>query len=112
MADSSSAPGHVPALFWFEMRNLFLMAERRGRLALGEAVSSMAQLRRLPLQDEGAGGDALVLTLAARRALSAYDASYLALALRLALPLATSDTRLEVAARLEGVDVRGPLASV
>lgn len=25
------APGLVPALFWFEVRNLFVMAERRGR---------------------------------------------------------------------------------
>ena len=93
------------------MRNLFLMAERRGRLAASEAVSLMAQLRRLPLQDEGAGGDPLVLDLAARHALSAYDASYLALAIRLALPLATTDDRLAAAARLEGVEVCGPLAT-
>ena len=111
LADLRSAPGRVPTLFWFEMRNLFLIAERRGRLAAGEAVSSMAQLRRLPLLDEGAGGDPLVLGLAARHALSAYDASYLALAIRLALPLATTDDRLAAAARLEGVEVRGPLAS-
>lgn len=111
MADLRSSPGRVPSLFWFETRNLFLTAERRGRFAAGEAVLSMAQLRGLPLQDEGAGGDRLVLALAARHALSAYDASYLALAVRLALPLATTDKRLAAAARLEGVDIRGPLAS-
>jgi predicted nucleic acid-binding protein len=111
MADLRSAPGRVPSLFWFETRNLFLTAERRGRLAAGEAALSMAQLRGLPLQDEGAGGDPLVLALAARHAISAYDASYLALAIQLALPLATTDKRLADAARLEGIDVRGPLAS-
>ncbi len=111
MADLRSAPGRVPSLFWFETRNLFLMAERRGRLAAGEAVMSMAQLRGLPLQDEGAGGDPRVLALAARHALTAYDASYLALAIQLALPLATTDKKLAAAARLEGIDVRGPLES-
>jgi len=107
LAGLQSAPGYVPTLFWFEMRNLLLMAERRGRLSAGEAVTSMALLRRLPLRDEGAGSDTLVLALAARLALSAYDASYLALAIRLALPLATTDERLAVAARREGVEVRG-----
>ena len=111
MADLRSAPGCAPSLFWFEIGNLFLTAERRGRLAAGEALLSMAQLRGLPLQDEGAGGDPLVLALAARHALSAYDASYLALAIQLGLPLATTDKRLAAAARLEGIDVRGPLAS-
>jgi predicted nucleic acid-binding protein len=110
MADLRSAPGLMPSLFWFETRNIFLMAERRGRLAAGEAVLSMAQVRGLPLQDEGAGGDPLVLALAARHALSAYDASYLALAVQLGLPLTTSDKRLVAAARLDGIDVRGPLA--
>jgi len=107
MAGLASAPGRVPSLFWFETRSLFLNAERRGRLAAGEAALSMAQLRGLSLQDEGSGGDSLVLTLAARRSLSAYDASYLALAIELALPLATNDRRLAAAARLEGVAVRG-----
>jgi predicted nucleic acid-binding protein len=111
LADLRSAPGRVPSLFWFETRNLLLTAERRGRLAAGEAALSMAQLRGLPLQDEGAGGDRLVLVLAARHAISAYDASYLALAVQLALPLATTDKRLAAAARLEGIDVRDPLDS-
>jgi predicted nucleic acid-binding protein len=110
MAGLAVTPGRVPSLFWFEMRNLFLTAERRGRLKAGEAVLSMAQLRGLPLQDEGTGPDPLILAIAARRALSAYDASYLALAVELALPLATTDARLATAARAEGVAIRGPLA--
>ncbi|RWL88902.1 MAG: PIN domain-containing protein [Mesorhizobium sp.] len=108
MADLRSAPGLVPSLFWFETRNLFLMAERRGRLEAGGAALSMAQLRRLPLQDEGAGNDALVLAIASRRALSAYDASYLALAVQQAMPLATADRRMADAAALEGIAVLGP----
>jgi predicted nucleic acid-binding protein len=110
MTDLRLRPGRVPSLFWFETRNIFLTAERRGRLEAGGAVLSMAQLRALPLQDEGSGPDPLTLTLAARRALSAYDASYLALCVQLALPLATADRKLAAAARAEGVEIRGPLA--
>lgn len=111
MASLHGAPGLVPSLFWFETRNLFLMAERRGRLKPGEAALSMRQLRSLPLQDEGAGGDPLVLALAARHALSGYDASYLALAVQLILPFATTDKRLAAAARVEAIEILGPLAT-
>ena len=72
MAGLASAPGRVPSLFWFETRSLFLNAERRGRLAAGEAALSMAQLRGLPLQDEGVG-----------RRFSRADARRAALAFRL-----------------------------
>ena len=102
--------GHVPALFWFELRNLFLVAERRGRLKQGEALLSMTQLRRLPLRDEGSGPDAIVLNLAGIHSLSAYDASYLALAVQLAMPLATTDQWLANAARAEGLAVLGASA--
>jgi hypothetical protein len=74
-----------------ETRNLFLVAERRGRLKAGDAALSMTQLRSLPLQEQGTGGDHVVLALAARHALSGYDASYLALSVQLALPLVSND---------------------
>ena len=56
--------GRAPSLFWFETRNLFVMAERRGRLQPGEAATTMAQLRDFPILDEGTGNDRLVLALA------------------------------------------------
>ncbi|RUX73944.1 VapC toxin family PIN domain ribonuclease, partial [Mesorhizobium sp. M2A.F.Ca.ET.040.01.1.1] len=67
----------VPSLFWHEARSIFLMAERRSRIAPGEAIAAMGRLRRLPLEDAGAGGDGAVLALATTRTLSAYDAAYL-----------------------------------
>ena len=70
----------MPSLFWFETRSLFLNAERRGRLKAGEAALSMAQLRGLPLQDEGAGADPSFWRSPHGARFSAYDASYLALA--------------------------------
>jgi predicted nucleic acid-binding protein len=59
-----AAPGLVPTLFWPEMRNLFVMAERRERIAQGEAVPMMLRLRGLPLADLGMGSDSPVLGLA------------------------------------------------
>lgn len=107
MAQLGVDPGRAPSLFWFETRNLFLVAERRGRLRPGEAATTMAQLRGFPILDEGMGADRLVLALAERHGLSGYDASYLALALAQNLPLATLDKKLAAAARAQGVEVRG-----
>ncbi len=100
----------VPSLFWHEVRNLILVAERRGRLVAGEVHSCLGQLRRLPLADAGHGNDYAVLTLATAQTLSAYDAVYLERALSLQYPLATLDKRLAAAARREGVPLLGPLA--
>jgi len=109
MADLRTASAFVPSLFWFETRNLFLMAERRGRLRVGEALLLMTQLRGFPLEDMGSVGDGAVLDLAARHMLSAYDASYLALAVAQQMPLATGDRKLAKAARGERVAILGPL---
>ncbi|HEY1780852.1 MAG TPA: type II toxin-antitoxin system VapC family toxin [Roseiarcus sp.] len=100
----------VPSLFWHELRNVLVMAERRGRIAAGEAAAAMVRLRRLPLEDAGAGADGAILALATARGLTAYDATYLALAQERGLPLATLDQRLARAARQEGVALVGPLA--
>ena len=54
----------VPSLFWHEARNILIMAERRGRIVPGEAAAAMGRLRRLPLEDVGAGSDGAVLALA------------------------------------------------
>ncbi|AYG70025.1 MULTISPECIES: type II toxin-antitoxin system VapC family toxin [unclassified Rhizobium] len=109
MTDLRSSAGLVPGLFWFETRNLFLVAERRGRLRPGEALLLMTQLRGLSLDDAGSGSDSLVLDLAARHMLTAYDASYVALAKMRDLPLATADRKMAIAARNEGITIVGPL---
>jgi predicted nucleic acid-binding protein len=105
-------PGHVPSLFWFEIRSLLLIAERRGRLRPGEALVSVGQLRALSLTEEGSGSDGLVMTLAAKHNLTGYDASYLALALLQKASLATLDRALAKAAQAEGLTVLGPHAQL
>jgi predicted nucleic acid-binding protein len=99
----------VPSLFWHEARSLLLKAERRGRIPAGGAGAHMLRLRRLPLDDRGAGTDATVFALAVKHGLSTYDATYLALARSENCPLATLDARLASTARLERVPVLGPL---
>lgn len=103
-----AAEGAVaPCLIWHELRNILLMAARRGRLPEAEIVPSLLRLRRLPLEsvDMAAGGDVGVVALAARHRLTAYDAAYLALAQNRALPLATADRALRRAADLEGIEL-------
>jgi predicted nucleic acid-binding protein len=103
------SPGLVPSLFWFETRNLFVMAERRGRLNPGMALAMALKLRTLPLQDGGIGNDVTVVELALKHGLSAYDASYVTLAKTNAMPLATADRKMAAAARSEGIVILGPL---
>ena len=97
----------APSLFWYEMRNILIVATRKGRLPEGEAGQALARLRRLPIEtvDMTLSGDATAIDLAERRGLTAYDAAYLLLALERELPLATADKALARAARSEGVAV-------
>ena len=93
----------VPGLFWHELRNLLLSAERRGRIDAGYADGSMARLRRLSIVSPAETDDREIMALARAHRLSAYDASYLALALREGCALASLDRRLNEAAAAESV---------
>lgn len=93
----------VPDLFWHELRNLLLSAERRGRIDKRHAEVSMDRLRRLPIRSSGESDDRHVMALARDHGLTAYDATYLALAIRDGCALASLDRRLTEAAAAEGV---------
>ena len=95
----------VPAIWHLELRNGLLIGERRKRISETESDSLLRTFDRLPIMnDEGWLTDRhVIMALARKRQLSAYDASYLELALRLHLPLATQDRRLRSAAKAEGV---------
>jgi len=96
-----SAPAHVPALWELEIGNILLAAERRRRITQARAVEFLGILGELDIRvDPDLRGRALrdVLPLARERRLTTYDATYLELAMRLGLPLATKDTALARAA--------------
>lgn len=96
-----SAPGHVPALWALEIGNILLGAERRRRITQARAVEFLGILDELDIRaDPDLPGRALrdVLSRARERRLTTYDATYLELAMRLGLPLATKDKALARAA--------------
>jgi len=95
----------APGLWWFEMRNILLSSERRGRLEAASSNKALALLANLPIQIDHAADSASVMALARKHGLTAYDAAYLELALRAALPLATLDKALARAAQAEGVQL-------
>ena len=94
----------VPALWLLEVGNLLLSAQRRRRIddAKRRELVTRAQALRLRVDREPVDMTALD-ELAARHGLSAYDATYLELALRRALPLATTDAALLRAMAATGV---------
>lgn len=97
----------VPSLWWFEVRNTLIVNERRGRLTEADTAAFLRGLARLCVTVDRSPEDAGVLTLARRYRLSVYDASYLELARRETLPLATLDMDLARAARAENVALVG-----
>jgi predicted nucleic acid-binding protein len=95
----------VPSLWWFEIRNIFVMSERRGRLAAEKSDKALALLGSLPIQQDSAPDAAAVLRLARQHRLTVYDAAYLELAQREDVALATLDAELARAASNETVDL-------
>ncbi len=96
----------VPQLWPIEALNGLLTAQRRGRIE-PETRSRMAGLlAELPITlDDQTATQLWTATarLAELHGLTAYDATYLELAIRLKLPLATNDRALVAAARAEGI---------
>jgi predicted nucleic acid-binding protein len=95
----------VPWLFWIEVRNALLMAERRKRLSAAGIEELVQKLDDLGLAMDTTPNSSHLFALARTYGLSAYDALYLELALRRKATLATSDVKLALAARAAGVMV-------
>ncbi len=103
----------VPGLWYAEVANGLLVAERRGVTNPREIASFEADLRQLDLSpDLKEPGEmfASVISLARSSGLTAYDAAYLELALRTGLSLATFDRKLAEAVRKAGSRVFGDAA--
>ncbi len=94
----------VPPLWEFEVANALLVAERRGRLSEFQTARFVELLARLPIHVDMTSSDmAKLLALGRQHELSAYDSSYLVLAERDGIPLATRDERHRSAATRAGV---------
>ena len=95
----------VPQLWHYEIRNVLLVAERRGRVRQGHLSRYIVAINRLPIRtDENPDLDT-VMALAREHNLTFYDAVYLEVALRRSAELATLDRSLAKAAEAEEVSV-------
>jgi predicted nucleic acid-binding protein len=107
--DSMAAVGVVvPGVWGLEVANVLARAEAQGVATESRTEAFMAMLSRLDIRaDRLPPMQALSgsLHLARRYKLSSYDASYLELAMREHLPLATLDVGLRRAAKRAGVKV-------
>ncbi len=102
----SSNSGIAPAVWPLEISNVLVVAERRGRINKAGSVRFIALISQLPVAVEPEPSQrvfAEIMALAREHGLSSYDASYLDLAMRRGLPLATLDARLQQAAQQAGV---------
>jgi predicted nucleic acid-binding protein len=97
--------GVTPCLWWFEVRNILIVNERRRRITEAGTASFLLHLSRHRLRLDRSPDENAVLRLARAHRLSVYDAAYLELAQREGLPLATLDDDLGKAAVTEGVSL-------
>jgi predicted nucleic acid-binding protein len=100
----------APGLWPLEIANVLVMAERRRRITQAQRSQALMSLGDLPITiDQETAGRAwgAIIDLAQAQGLTVYDATYLELALRSGLPLATLDAALARAARATGVGVLG-----
>lgn len=102
-----SDAGCVPSLWWFEVRNVLIVNERRGRLRETDTAQFLRNLARLPIIVDRTPEEVSVLALARRHGLTVYDASYLELAERSTAPLATLDVTLAQAAQRDNISLIG-----
>ena len=98
----------VPALWIQEVSNAIVMAERRRRLTAGQVTTLTADLEDFlevvefdPIRVRAS----VLIETAQRTHLTVYDATYLELASRRRVPLATLDDRLREAARRHGLEL-------
>jgi predicted nucleic acid-binding protein len=100
----------VPDLWKIELANVLLLSVKKGRMTRDRCDEALSDLQFLPISiDTETGTKAWkeTLKLADRHQLTVYDATYLELAMRLSLPLATLDRELRKAAQAENIPLLG-----
>ncbi len=97
----TGATAVVPSIWPLEVVNVLIVAERQRRFSESDSIRFLTLLSQLPIVVEYEPPEMMKELLALARAynLSSYDASYLHLAMREGLPIATLDNKLIEAAR-------------
>ena len=100
----------VPATWYAEVSNAVLLGDRRRVVTQAQCDIFLAELGVAGIKSDSADlkvRQSIVLALARAHALTAYDATYLELAIRTSATLYTFDRKLVEAARNAGVRVFG-----
>lgn len=113
LRELSSATWMVPAIWYAEIANSLLRGERAGVIQPSQTEFFLDKVSRAQIETDSESPrahQANVLGLARTHHLTAYDASYLELALRTGGVLATFDRKLAEAVRKAGGQVFGDRA--
>lgn len=108
LAMLSTSEALTPSICPFEVANVLLVAERRGRLTEADTSRFMSLLESLPIHIDLKSPNLIIADLLAvgrKYGLSSYDAAYLELAMREGLSLATRDEALRFAAGKCGINL-------
>ena len=106
LATCGGEPWWVPGLWYLELANALLVAERRGLIEPEASDLFRSRLASLPIScddDTAQERQSRLVALARCHGLSSYDATYLELAQRLGARLASFDRRLNQTAAAVGV---------
>ena len=95
----------VPSLFWYEIRNALAVTQRRDRADGGYVIQSIGRMRQLRLEtvEMAFRDDLAIFRAAATHRLTGHDATYLVLAQRMGLAIATGGKALRRAAFAAGI---------
>lgn len=102
------ATAYVPAIWPLEVGNVLLVAERRKRLSQADSSRFISLLFDLPIIVEQELPERMlseILSLAREYKLSSYDASYLDIAMRKGLPIASTDKHILAAAKRSNIPI-------
>jgi predicted nucleic acid-binding protein len=105
-----SQSARVPSLWFSEVSNGVLAAERHHGSSATKSIAFLGLLKTLPIDEDKVelwSTQPAVLALSRAYGLSAYDATYMELALRTGSALATFDQKLAQASRSGGISVFG-----
>jgi len=95
----------VPGIWWYEVRNILVLNERRGRIERADAEQFLLDLSAFAIEIRFPQDELQMIQIARKHKISIYDAAYLALAMREHLPLSTLDKDLVAAAGRERVEL-------
>ena len=101
--ESFEVEATVPSIFFLEVANVLVSNLRRKRIDVSDIERYTELFSSLPIRQDENGKMQDIINIAVEYGLSAYDASYLELAIRENSPLVTLDRKLGEAAEKSGV---------